>query len=191
MIGEIRDLDTAKISIHSSLTGHLILSTLHTSNAALAPLRLIQMGLDPYSIVSTLNLIIAQRLTRTVCGNCRVTYQLTEGEVKEIEAKYLSTAYERQLFESRFNPKRGAMPRLFKGKGCKECGQSGFKGRTVVAEVMELNSTLRDLIIAQASAEKIEQAAIENGMTTILEDGLNKVFLGKTTLDELFRVINQ
>lgn len=191
MIGEIRDLDTAKISAHASLTGHLIFSTLHTSSAALAPLRLIQMGLDPYSIVSTLNLIIAQRLTRTICNACRVTYQLTEAELKEIEEQFINTKEQLEIFRKRFHASGERALRLYRGKGCKECGDSGFKGRTVVAEVMEVNKTIRDLIVAEASQEEIEAAAIANGMTTILEDGLNKVFEGKTTLNEFFRVINQ
>lgn len=189
MIGEIRDLDTAKISAHASLTGHLIFSTLHTSSASLASLRLIQMGLDPYSIVSTLNLIIAQRLTRTICDFCRVTYQLTEDELKEIESKFINTKEQLDIFRKRFVS--GSRLRLFKGKGCKECAETGFKGRTVVAEVMEINKAIRDLIVAEASQEEIEAVAIANGMTTILEDGLNKVFEGKTTLNEFFRVINQ
>ncbi len=191
MIGEIRDLDTARISAHSALTGHLILSTLHTSSAALAPLRLVKMGLDPYSIVSTLNVIIAQRLTRTVCTSCRVTYQLEPEELKDIRDKFISSEHDQKIFSKYFSEKRSASPRLFKGKGCEECSHSGFKGRTVVAEVMEMNNEIRDLIIAEASQDDIEQAAIKNHMTTILEDGLNKVFEGRTTLDELFRVINQ
>ncbi len=191
MIGEIRDLDTAKISAHAALTGHLIFSTLHTSSAALAPLRLIQMGLDPYSIVSTLNLIVAQRLTRMICNACRVTYQLTEKELKEIESTFINTKEKLDIFRKRFFSEGGSTLRLFKGKGCKECGGSGYKGRTVVAEVMEINKALRDLIVAEASQEAIEKAAVANGMVTILEDGLNKVFEGKTTLNEFFRVINQ
>ena len=191
MIGEIRDLDTAKISAHSALTGHLILSTLHTSSAALAPLRLIKMGLDPYSIVSTLNIIIAQRLTRTVCNACRVTYQVSAAEIKEIEDKFISSDHDRDIFSKNFHAKKNSSLRLFKGKGCDECGGSGFKGRTVVAEAMEMTNELRDLIVKEASQDEIENAAIENGMVTMLEDGLNKVFEGKTTLEELFRVINQ
>ncbi len=191
MIGEIRDLDTAKISAHASLTGHLIFSTLHTSSAALAPLRLIQMGLDPYSIVSTLNLIVAQRLVRTICNSCRVTYQLTEEELKEIEATFINTKEQLEFFRQRFGLSSGRGPRLFKGKGCKECGDSGFQGRTVVAEVMEINKAIRDLIVAEASQEEIQTAALANGMTPILEDGLSKVLEGKTTLEEFFRVINQ
>jgi len=191
MIGEIRDLDTAKISAHASLTGHLIFATLHTSNAALAPLRMVQMGLDPYMIVSTMNLIIAQRLVRTICDSCKLTYNLTKPEIKEIGEKYFRTEREIALFTERFTTEKGKRLRLFKGSGCDECGKSGFRGRTVVAEVMELNQEMRDLIAKQASQEMIEEVAIENGMTTMLEDGLDKVFNGNTTLEELFRVLNQ
>ena len=191
MIGEIRDLDTAKISTHASLTGHLILATLHTSNASLAPLRLIQMGLDPYMIVSTLNLIVAQRLVRTICPSCMVTYSLTKAEIKDIGEKYFRTYRELAIFEELFKTEKGKRLRLFKGNGCEECGQSGFRGRTVVAEVMEVNQELRNLIIQEVSEDEIEAVAIKNGMRTMLEDGLYKVFEGKTTLSELLRVINQ
>jgi len=191
MIGEIRDLETGKISAHSALTGHLIFATLHTNNAALAPLRLIQMGVDPYLIVSTLNMIIAQRLTRTVCTSCKLTYKLSAKEIQEIENKFFTSDKQRDLFRTYFNSEKGSGSRLYKGKGCDECGNSGYRGRSVVSEVMELNQEIRDLITAEASGTKIEEAAVKNGMTTMLEDGLNKVINGKTTLDELFRVINQ
>lgn len=191
MIGEIRDLDTAKISAHASLTGHLIFATLHTSNSALAPLRLVQMGLDPYMIVSTLNLIVAQRLVRTICKSCMVTYALTRAEIEEIGEKYFRTERERRLFEKVFAIEKGKRLRLYKGNGCNECGESGFRGRMVVAEVMELNQTIRDLIVHEASQEAIQDEAIANGMVTMLEDGLSKVFGGQTTLNELFRVLNQ
>ena len=191
MIGEIRDLETAKISAHASLTGHLIFATLHTSNAALAPLRMIQMGLDPYMIVSTLNLIIAQRLVRTICTSCRGTYQLSEAELKSIEEKFFSSKEEVDLFREKFVTAEGTSPRLYKGKGCEECSLSGFKGRTVVAEVMELNQALKDLIVSEASRKEIEAEAQKNGMTSMLEDGLTKVLEGRTTLEELLRVINQ
>lgn len=191
MIGEIRDLDTAKISAHASLTGHLILATLHTSNAALAPLRLVQMGLDPYLIISTLNLIVAQRLTRAICTSCMVTYVLSSAEINDIESKYFTKEHEQAIFKSRFKLKNGRTLRLYKGNGCEECGNSGYRGRTVVAEVMEINQVIRDLILSEASREEIEKAAVKNGMTTMLEDGLAKVFDGRTTLEELFRVLNQ
>ena len=191
MIGEIRDLDTAKISAHASLTGHLIFATLHTSSASLAPLRLVQMGLDPYLILSTLNMIIAQRLVRTICPSCMVTYNLSREEVEAIGKKYFSTAKEKAFFKKWFKTGKGGGLRLYKGNGCKECDHSGFRGRTVVAEVMEINHEIHDLIVAEASREEIEEAAVRNGMVTMLEDGINKVFEGITTLNELFRVINQ
>ena len=191
MIGEIRDLETAKISTHASLTGHLILATLHTSNASLAPLRMIQMGLDPYMIVSTLNLIVAQRLVRTICKSCIVTYHLTKAEINNIRDKYFRTEKEQAIFDAYFKVKDRNHLRLYRGNGCEECGGSGFRGRTVVAEVMELDQTIRDLIVNEASQKDIEEAAIRNGMTTMLEDGLEKIFKGLTTFDELFRVINQ
>ncbi len=189
MVGEIRNLDTAKIAVHASLTGHVVFSTLHTNNAALAPVRLAQMGLDPYLIVSTLNLIVAQRLVRKICSDCKVSYKLPKKDIKEFKAKFLHGDQEKALFENYFA--EGAEMRLFKGKGCTKCGHTGYRGRTVVAEVMELNDEIRNLITSAAKQSDIEAAALKNGMTQMLEDGLKKVIAGSTTIDELFRVLNQ
>jgi len=188
MVGEIRDMDTAKIVVHASLTGHLVFSTLHTNSASLAPVRLIQMGLDPYLIVSTLNVIVAQRLVRRICEHCKISYKLTKKELAEIKARFLHDEAEVKLFESHI-PDDSA--RFFKGKGCDKCGNTGYAGRTVVAEVLELNAELRNMITKQTNQDLIEAAAIQNGMIRMLEDGLIKVVSGKTTLDELFRVLNQ
>lgn len=191
MIGEIRDLDTAKISAHASLTGHLILATLHTNSASLAPLRLVQMGLDPYLILSTLNMIVAQRLVRKICQSCISSYRISEKEVATIGERYFRTEREVAIFQDRFAVKDAKGLMLFKGRGCEECDHSGYLDRTVVAEVLEVNQIIRDLIVNEASREEIESAALKNGMRSMLEDGLDKVFDGHTTLEELFRVINQ
>ena len=190
MIGEIRDGETAKIAMHAALTGHLVLSTLHTNNAPLAPLRLIQMGVDPYLIVSTVNLIAAQRLLRKICPDCMTSYKLTDKDIKTFNTQFLVNDEEKELFNQSF-VKDGDPVRLFKGKGCKKCGNTGYQGRTVISEVMEIDDTIGKLIIGNAFESDIRAAAKKQGMTTMLEDGFEKVLWGVTTIDELFRVLNQ
>ncbi|MBN1258333.1 type II/IV secretion system protein [Candidatus Peregrinibacteria bacterium] len=190
MIGEVRDEETAKIAMHSALTGHLVLSTLHTNSASLAPLRLVQMGVDPYLITSTVNLIIAQRLVRKICPHCMTSFKLTKKEIADYESQFPLDEEGRELF-GRYFSKAGDSMRLFKGKGCRKCGGTGYRGRTVVAEVLKVKKNIQELILKQASESDIREAAKKNGMTSMLDDGFQKVLQGSTTLDELFRVINQ
>ncbi len=188
MIGEVRDFDTGKIAVNAALTGHLILSTLHTNNASLAPLRLLQMGVDPYLITTTVNLIIAQRLVRRVCANCRTSYTLSEEELDDVVKKFALDGDQQVLVKKYLSKPK---TRLFKGRGCDKCGNMGFHGRTVIAETLEMKDSIRELIMANKSESEIEKAARENGMVPMLEDGLMKVNEGVTTLEEVFRVINQ
>ncbi|MBN2087203.1 type II/IV secretion system protein [Candidatus Peregrinibacteria bacterium] len=189
MVGEIRDNETAKIAMNASLTGHLVFSTLHTNSASLAPLRMIQMGVDPYLIVSTVNLIIAQRLIRTICPHCKASVKKTKDEMSEYKKQFLVSDEDKKLFEKFFSGKKG--DRLFVGKGCKKCGNTGYKGRTVVAEALKIKNNIRELIEKQATESDIRETAKKNGMTSMLEDGFLKITNGITTLDELFRVLNQ
>jgi type IV pilus assembly protein PilB len=189
MVGEIRDFETGKIAMNASLTGHLVFSTLHTNSAPLAPLRLVQMGVDPYLITATVNLIIAQRLVRKICPYCMASYKLTKKMIKEYEDLYLLSEEDKELFHKYFSGKDEV--RLFKGKGCKKCGEKGHRGRTVIAEVMRMGKDICNLILKQASESEIENAALKGGMTNMTEDGFRKVLQGVTTLDELFRVLNQ
>ena len=189
MVGEIRDFETGKIAMNASLTGHLVLSTLHTNSASLAPLRLVQMGVDPYLIVSTVNLIIAQRLVRKICPHCMASIKITKEQIKDFQSQYLMSDEDKELFNKYFSEKKEH--RLFAGKGCRKCGDTGYRGRTVIAEVMKMESDIRDLITEQASESEIRETAKKNGMTAMLEDGFQKVLNGVTTLEELFRVVNQ
>ncbi len=190
MIGEVRDEETAKIAMHSALTGHLVLSTLHTNSASLAPLRLVQMGVDPYLITSTVNLIIAQRLVRKICPHCMASFKLTKKEIDDYQKKFPLDEEGRELFTHYFAKAKDSL-RLFKGNGCKKCGGTGYRGRIVVAEVLKMKKDIQELILKQASEADIRKAAQKNGMTSMLDDGFQKVISGVTTLDELFRVINQ
>ncbi|MDO8686635.1 MAG: GspE/PulE family protein [Candidatus Berkelbacteria bacterium] len=182
MVGEIRDKETADMAIHSSLTGHLVLSTLHTNDAPGAIPRFVDMGTEPFLLSSTLNLVIAQRLVRKICKACVVSVELkAEEKVKLASAiKVLSGSREIKL-PSKF----------YKGKGCKECGGSGFKGRIGIFEVLEVTPSMQALISTNISEDKVKAQAIKDGMVTMLEDGFTKVEAGTTTLEEILRVTRE
>lgn len=190
MIGEIRDSETGNIAVNAALTGHLVFSTLHTNNASLAPLRMLQMGVDPYLIVNTVQIIVAQRLVRKLCQGCLTSYTVDKDEIEKIKGQFGLDTEQRELFEKYFG-KKSSKARLYKGAGCNKCGGTGFHGRTVIAEAIKMKENIRNLILKNASESEIQKAAEENGMTTMLEDGFNKAIEGVTTLKEVLRVINQ
>lgn len=171
MVGEIRDLATAEISIRASLTGHLVLSTLHTSDAPVAVGRLIDMGIEPYLVSSSVTAVLAQRLVRVLCDNCK-------------EEAYLDTPLTKEFQE------RNRLPEVtfFQGRGCPRCDESGFIGRTAIHELMVLSSELKDLISAKASHIDLRRAALRTGMISLLDDGLLKASKGITTVEEILRV---
>lgn len=170
MVGEIRDKETAEIAINASLTGHLVLSTLHTNDAAGAPTRLIDMGVEPFLVASSLLGIIAQRLMRKVCVKCRIPHVPSQFEMDELGVEQLP---------------EGAQ--IFKAVGCPSCSQSGYAGRTVIHELLIVDDKIRSLIVKNSDAGTLKKAAIEAGMSTLREDGVTKVFNGITTVDELMR----
>ncbi|MFC1748268.1 GspE/PulE family protein [Pseudomonadota bacterium] len=176
MIGEIRDGETAEIAIHSALTGHLVLSTLHTNNASGTIPRFLDMGAQGFLVASTINLVIAQRLVRRICSSCITKYNP--------DSKILET-----LEQALGHPI--TVENFYKGQGCNECGMTGYKGRVGIYELMEIDNTMRNLIIKQASAKEIEEAAIKNGMTRLIEDGINKAASGVTTIEEALRVMRE
>ncbi|MFQ5869265.1 MAG: GspE/PulE family protein [Candidatus Zixiibacteriota bacterium] len=171
MVGEIRDHATAEISIRASLTGHLVLSTLHTSDAPVAAGRLIDMGIEPYLVSSSVTAVLAQRLLRVLCHNCK-------------EEVRLDTPLTREFQE------RNRLPELtfFQGRGCPRCNESGFIGRTAIHELMVVSSELKDLISAKASHIDLRRAALRTGMISLLDDGLMKASKGITTIEEVLRV---
>lgn len=171
MVGEIRDKETAEIAINASLTGHLVLSTLHTNDASGAATRLIDMGVEPFLVASSLLGIIAQRLIRKVCTQCRAPHIPSDFEMEDLGLK--SLPYGSQIF---------------KAQGCPNCSQSGYSGRTVIHELMEINEDLRKNIVHNSDADTLRKTAVENGMRTLREDGIRKVLAGITTIDELTRV---
>ncbi len=170
MVGEIRDKETAEIAINASLTGHLVLSTLHTNDASGAATRLIDMGVEPFLVASSVLGIVAQRLIRRVCTKCRVPHKPSDFEMQELALTQLP-----------------ANAQIFKAVGCPSCAQSGYSGRTVIHELMIVDDEIRSLIIKNVDAGTIKKAAVAAGMTTLREDGVTKVLEGKTTIDELMR----
>ena len=171
MIGEIRDKETAEIAVNASLTGHLVLSTLHTNDASGAPTRLIDMGVEPFLVASSLLGIIAQRLIRRVCLKCREEYTPNDVELSELGVERAKVA--------------GA--RFYRATGCPSCSGSGYSGRTVVHELMIIDDDLRQLIIKSMDSGTIKKKAVEHEMITLREDGVNKVMQGITTIEELMR----
>lgn len=184
MVGEIRDHETAEIAIQASLTGHLVVSTLHTNDASGVIPRLIDMGVKPYFLVPSINAVIGQRLVRKLCQNCKVEHIMEEGEIDQVN-KILAV----------ISPKSGInipseLPTIYKeGPGCEACSQIGYKGRVGIYELFTMDEKIKQLTIDSAPSFKILQQAIENGMITMLQDGILKAMNGETSLDEIYRVI--
>jgi len=170
MIGEIRDKETLRIAIQAALTGHLVLSTLHTNDAISAVTRILDMGIEEYLVSGALVAIQAQRLVRKICTHCKKETVLPEKLLRDVE-EYL--------------PEN---PVFFKGEGCKECGHSGYKGREMISEVLTISETLSRMIARNASKEEITKQAVEEGFISMFEDGVHKALEGKTTIEEIYRV---
>lgn len=172
MVGEIRDLETAEIATRTALTGHLVFSTLHTNDAAGAIVRLIDMGIAPYLVASSLQGILAQRLVRTICANCKEPYEPGKEELAALN----------------LGPKDLDNAKIYKGEGCDECSRTGYKGRIGLFELLIVADEIRELIFARASISSIKAKARAFGMKTLREDGARKVLAGITTIDEAIRV---
>ena len=177
-VREIRDSETAGIAVNAALTGHLVLSTLHTNDAATALPRLIDMKVEPFLVASTVNVIIAQRLIRKICDMCKMSYQVLRSDL----AKNLPAA----VITKHFGDAEGV--RLFRGKGCKICHATGYSGRLGLFEVLEVTKDIKALIAAKSDSDVIAKKAVEEGMTTMLNDGMNKIVKGLTTIEEVLRV---
>lgn len=184
MVGEIRDSETADIAVNSSLTGHLVLSTLHTNNAVTTLPRLINMKVKPFLVASTVNLVIAQRLVRKICTKCRKSYQLTKKEIKDLSyrkgaKKFLEKEKGKKIKDINF----------YQGGGCDICGGSGYKGRIGIFEVLEVTDEIKKLIVQKVSSDVLMKEARKLGMKTMMEDGLEKALNGVTTLDEVLKTV--
>ncbi|MFP7477935.1 GspE/PulE family protein [Terribacillus saccharophilus] len=170
MVGEIRDSETAEIAIRASLTGHLVFSTLHTNNAIASIPRLMDMNIEPYLVVSSVTGVIAQRLVKRICRDCKEAYRPTNVEVDLLEKHGLES------------------DTLYRGRGCNSCKQTGYKGRMAVHELLIVDDKIRELLIQQSSVDAIKQTALENGMKMLVDDGLKKAVQGMTTVDEVLRI---
>jgi type IV pilus assembly protein PilB len=173
MIGEIRDVETATIAIEAALTGHLVLSTLHTNTAPSAITRLTEMGVEPFLTVSAINCVVAQRLARRLCNDCKEAYVPEEAALERINFPY----------------EKGTLPTLYKAVGCKKCGMIGYKGRMGIHEVLKMTEKLERLSVNHASSDELARQAIEDGMVPLRQDGFAKVALGQTSIEEILRVI--
>ncbi|MDD5595489.1 MAG: GspE/PulE family protein [Candidatus Omnitrophica bacterium] len=176
MVGEVRDYETAEITIRAALTGHLVFSTLHTNDAAGAVTRLIDMGVEPFLLASSLECLIAQRLVRVICSKCKAPLAASSEIITQIRKDLNLGAQNFSIFE---------------GKGCEECRFTGFHGRTGIHEIITISASIRDLIMNRASSQQIKQKAISEGMRTLRQDGLRKVIEGITTFSEVIRVTQQ
>ena len=186
MVGEIRDKETAGIAVNSAMTGHLVLSTLHTNDAATTLPRLLNMEIEPFLVASTVNLVIAQRLVRKICEKCRVSYSLSDEEKKIIKNEPNIYAIVKSKGYDNLDKLR-----LYKGEGCKICGGTGYQERIGIFEVLEMSEDIKRLILKSASSNEIAQAARNEGMTTMFEDGIENALNGITTLHEILRVTKE
>jgi len=173
MIGEIRDKETGTIAIEAALTGHLVLSTLHTNDAPSAVTRLTEMGIEPFLTASAITCVLAQRLARRLCSECKEEYTPDEAALERIGFPY----------------EPGRPPRLYRAKGCKKCNNIGYKGRMGIHEVLTMSETLERMTVENATADDLARQAISEGMITLRSDGFAKVLLGQTSIEEILRVV--
>ncbi|MEK7638329.1 MAG: ATPase, T2SS/T4P/T4SS family [Patescibacteria group bacterium] len=178
MVGEIRDQETASIAINAALTGHKLLSTIHTNDAATTLPRLLDMGVEPFLVASTVNVAIGQRLVRTICNDCKVPRRITDGEFNALKENIPAA-----ILDDHRN--------FAQGKGCAVCNHTGYRGRMGIYEVLEMNDFIREALMRRADAGEVKNIAIKNGMTTLLEDGFMKAVEGHTTIEEILRVIHE
>ena len=168
MVGEIRDYEVGEIAVEAALTGHMVLSTLHTNDAPSTITRLLNMGIEPFLVVAALNVVVAQRLCRKICSGCRHTHSVPVQE----------------LVACGFAPASAEKIKVYKGKGCDLCNGTGYKGRVAIYEVLEMTPRVRDMVLKNASSDEIKAAAIKEGMKTLRMSALTKVAQGMTTLEE-------
>jgi len=184
MVGEIRDQETADIAINAALTGHLLLSTLHTNDASTALPRLLEMGAEPFLIASTVNVVIAQRLVRKICEKCKAGMKLKETEILSILESIgydLTTENIKKIKDTKF----------YKGTGCSFCNNTGYYGRLGIFEVLHISPAIKEAIMKKEDSSKIKSLALKEGMTKMIQDGFSKVLKGLTTIEEVLRVIHE
>jgi type IV pilus assembly protein PilB len=184
MVGEIRDLETAELAVNASLTGHLVFSTLHTNDASGVPPRLLDIGVEPFLLISSLHCVVGQRVLRKTCKDCVQTMEIPPDKIEELKAT-LGPIY--QMIEERWK-KDGKPMTLPKIVGCEKCNNTGYLGRIAIYEVMPITEKIGKLVVERASAAMIQKQAVEEGMLTMKQDGYVKVLEGVTTMEEVLRV---
>ena len=187
MVGEIRDKETAGIAVNAAMTGHLVLSTLHTNDAATTFPRLQDMDIEDFLVASTVNVVVAQRLVRKTCGNCLTSVKMDTVRLELLER----TPNLKEYFMELTGKKVLKTHRLYEGKGCHVCHGTGFHGRIGIFEVLVVSDSVREAIMQHKNADDIHGIALEEGMTSMLYDGLRKVTVGQTTLEEVLRVVKE
>ncbi len=195
MVGEIRDGETAELAVHAALTGHMVLATLHTNSSAGALPRLLDMDIEDYLLVSTVNAVVAQRLVRRICPHCKKEVNMPEEVSEQIrsimhgisESKILSESRDKEIMESLRKLKENDI-KLYRGEGCDKCNETGYSGRVGIFEVLTMSEALSDLVLEHASTSKLHQQAQKEGMLTLKQDGVLRVLEGTTTLEEVMRV---
>ena len=170
-VGEMRDKETAQIAIEAALTGHLVFSTLHTNDAPAAITRMIDMGLENFLVAATVKLVLAQRLVKTVCSDCRTAYSPTEEELMSLQLKAEDVDGKQ----------------LYYGKGCDKCNGSGYRGRTAIHELFEISERVAEAIVNEGSTEELRAVAVEEGMIALRASGIRAVLEGRTTIEEVLR----
>ena len=175
LVGEVRDRETGIIAVEAALTGHLVLSTLHTNDAASTPLRLLEMGIEPFLVTSALDCVLAQRLARRLCEKCKLSHRPTDEEL-------LAAGWDMSRLAA-------GRPEVFKAVGCQSCGNTGYRGRLAIHEVLLFTEEIERLIVSRASSDEVRRVAVDQGMITLRQDGLAKVEAGRTTLEEVARVV--
>lgn len=194
MVGEIRDGETMEIALNAAMTGHLVLSTLHTNSAAGALPRMMDMGAQPFLVASTVNVIVAQRLVRRLCVECKKEYALSEKEIKTLSNTFktdeiLSSLKKAEALKGKLKPAdKWENVKFFRPKGCDRCGGEGYRGRVGIYEVLEISDEIRKLINNSSSSDILEKKAREEGMDTLVEDGFIKAVQGVTSIEEILRV---
>jgi type II secretory ATPase GspE/PulE/Tfp pilus assembly ATPase PilB-like protein len=190
MVGEIRDSETAELAIHAALTGHLVLSTLHTNTAIGAVSRLVDMGIKSFLLSSALKVVVGQRLVRRICENCKQEKEKISGEVlKMIKSELDGVSEEAMIDYLGYNPlKEPDKIKFFKGKGCRECGEKGMKGRILISEIFDINQKIAQAVGDNADEYELLELSQEDGFTNMKQDGILKVLKGETTIEEIQRV---
>lgn len=197
MVGEIRDQETLEIAMHAAMTGHLVLSTLHTNSAAATLPRMLDMGAEPFLIASTVNVIIAQRLVRRLCVECRATYVMdtkelaTLGKIYNLEEIFAHLKNDKVGKKFIGEAKDFSTVQFYKAVGCEQCGNEGYKGRNGIYEVLEMSTEIRKLVTQEATTEALNEQARKEGMATMVDDGFLKVIQGTTSLEEVMRVTKE